>query len=178
MIKITHKFVIPIKFQVGQMCFKRNPWHDPKKISLNHKPSSIFAILDDFRVFWMERWTIPYFTRGSWKSGSFLRQLNGYLALSKFRNRKYRTVLFFSNLKNELCFLTSEDQLSNASYLKIAVWRCPGSNIRYLIHFRTDSTPNVSSTCELKTQNLRLETITNLLTLVNLKRSSQVTSVT
>jgi hypothetical protein len=169
MIKITHKFVIPIKFQVGQICFKRNPWHGTKKIFLDYS-SAFFAIFDDFRVFWMETWTLPHFTRGSRKSGSFLRQLNGYLAMSKFRNRKYRTVLFFWNLKNELCFLTSEDQLSNASYLKIAVWRCPGSNIRYLIHFRTDSSPNISGTCELKTQNLRLETITNLLTLVNLEK--------
>jgi hypothetical protein len=44
------------------------------------------------------------------KSGSFLRQLNGYLAMSTFRNRKYRTVLFLTNLKNELCFLTKKHQ--------------------------------------------------------------------
>ena len=132
--------------------------------------TSIFAIFDDFQVFWMETWTLPHFSRGSRKSGSFLRQLNGYLAVSTFRNRKYRTALFFSNLKSELCFLTNEDQLSHANYLKIAVWRCPESNIRYFIHFRTDSTQNISDTCELTTQNLRLETITNLQTLPKLEK--------
>ena len=72
--------------------------------------TSIFAIFDDFQVFWMETWTLPHFSRGSRKSGSFLRQLNGYLAMSTFRNRKYRTVLFLSSLKNELCFLTNKHQ--------------------------------------------------------------------
>jgi hypothetical protein len=151
------------------MYFKRNPWHGQKKIFLDYN-SAFFAIFDDFRVFWTETWTIPCIARGSRKSGSFLRQLNGYLAVSTFRNRKYRTVLFFSNLQNELCVLTNGYQLSHASYLTIAVWRCPGSNIRYLVHFRTDSTPNISDTCELKTKNLRLETITNLQTLVNLEK--------
>jgi hypothetical protein len=41
-----------------------------------------------------------------------------------------------------------------------------------LVHFRTesDSIPNRSGTCELKTQNLRLETITILQILVNLEK--------
>jgi hypothetical protein len=66
----------------------------PKK-NFSELYPSIFAIFDDFRVFWMDKWTLPHFSRGSRKSGSFLRQLNGYLAMSTFRNRKYRTVLFF-----------------------------------------------------------------------------------
>ncbi len=57
--------------------------------------SAFFAIFDDFLVFSMETWTIPYNVKGSRKLGSFLRQLNGYLAVSTFRNRKYRTALFF-----------------------------------------------------------------------------------
>ncbi len=65
-----------------------------KKFFLGYS-STFFAIFDDFRVFWMETWTTPYNARGSRKSGSFLRQLNGYLAIGTFRNRKYRTVLFF-----------------------------------------------------------------------------------
>jgi len=39
-----------------------------------------------------------------------LRQLNGYLAMGTFRNRKYGTALFFSNLNNELCSLTNKHQ--------------------------------------------------------------------
>ena len=38
--------------------FKTKSMTWPKKISLN--TSSIFAIFDDFRVFWMETCTIPY----------------------------------------------------------------------------------------------------------------------
>ena len=55
--------------------------------------------------------------------------------------------------------------------MQIAVGSYPGSNIRYLVHFRTDSTPNISRTHELKTRICRLETITNLLikTLANLE---------
>jgi hypothetical protein len=40
----------------------------------------------------------------------FLRQLNGYLAMGTFINRKYETPLVFSNLKNVLCFLTNKHQ--------------------------------------------------------------------
>jgi hypothetical protein len=151
------------------MYFLRNPWHGPKK--------SIFAIFDDFRVFWMEtttQTTLPHFSRGSRKSSSFLRQLNGYLARGTFRNRKYKTALFFSNLNNELCLLTNKNQLSRESYLTIVVWSYPRSNLKYLVHFRKDPTPNKSRTvvCELKTQNRRLETITSLLikTLANLEK--------
>jgi hypothetical protein len=71
---------------------------------------SIFAIFDDFRVFWMETWTLPHFSRGSRKSSFFLHQLNVYLAMSTFRNRKYRTAQIFSHLKNELCFPTNKYQ--------------------------------------------------------------------
>jgi hypothetical protein len=39
-----------------------------------------------------------------------LLQLNSYLATRTFRNRKYRMVLVFSNLKNELCSLTDKHQ--------------------------------------------------------------------
>jgi cellobiose phosphorylase len=55
--------------------------------------------------------------------------------------------------------------------LQIAVGSYPGSNIRYLVHFRTDSTPKISRTHELKTRICRLETITNFLikTLANLE---------
>jgi hypothetical protein len=55
--------------------------------------------------------------------------------------------------------------------LQIAVGSYPGSNIRYLVHFRTDSTPKISRIHELKTRICRLETITNLLikTLANLE---------
>ena len=55
--------------------------------------------------------------------------------------------------------------------MQIAVGSYPGSNIRYLVHFRTDSTPKISRTHELKTRICRLETITNLLikTLANLE---------
>jgi hypothetical protein len=49
---------------------------------------AIFAIFDDFRVFWMETWTLSHFARGSRKASSFLRKLNGYLAMGTFRNRK------------------------------------------------------------------------------------------
>ena len=132
MIKITYKFVIPIKFQARQMCFKRNPWHGPKKFFLGYS-STFFAIFDDFRVFWMETWTTPYNARGSRKSGSFLRQLNGYWTRSTLKNRKYKrkhtkdqTALSFENLKNELCSLSNKHPLSHESYLKILVWSCLG----------------------------------------------------
>ena len=45
--------------------------------------------------------------------------------------------------------------------------------MKYLVHFRKDFTPNKSRTvCELKTQNLRLETIPSLLikTLAHLEK--------
>ena len=100
--------------------FKKKSMTWPKKISLSYtlvfreifklRPSSIFAIFDDFRVFLMETWTIPHFAWGSRKLNSFLFQLNSYLAISTFRNRKYRTALVISNLKNELCFLTNKHQ--------------------------------------------------------------------
>jgi hypothetical protein len=56
--------------------------------------------------------------------------------------------------------------------LQIAVGSYPGSNIRYLVHFRTDSTPKTSLTHELQTRICRLETIPNLLieTLANLEK--------
>jgi hypothetical protein len=60
------------------------------------------------------------FLRGSRKSISFLHQLNGYLAISTFKNRKYKTALFFSNLKNELCSITNKQQQSYKTYLKIS----------------------------------------------------------
>jgi hypothetical protein len=105
-VKLIHRFVISIKFRMDKMYFKRNPWHGPKKISLNYT-SSIF---DDFQVFWMETWAITCITRGSRKSRSFLRQLYGYLTMSTFRNRKYRTALVYSNLNNELCSLANKHQ--------------------------------------------------------------------
>jgi hypothetical protein len=58
------------------------------------------------------------FLRGSRKSISFLHQLNGYLAISTFKNRKYKTALFFS--KNELCSITNKQQQSYKTYLKIS----------------------------------------------------------
>jgi hypothetical protein len=110
------------------MYFKQHPWHGPKKISLNYS-TSIFAIFDDFRVFWMEKWTLPHFSRGLRKSDSFLRQINGYLAMSTFRNRKYRrkpamdkTGRVFANLNNELSFEINNHQLSHKIPLKITVW--------------------------------------------------------
>jgi hypothetical protein len=89
--------------------FKTKSMTWPQKIFLDYS-SAFFAIFDDFRVFWMETWTIPHFVRGSRKSGYFLCQLNGYLAMSTFRNRKYRTALVFSDLKNELCSLANKHQ--------------------------------------------------------------------
>ena len=89
--------------------FKTKSMTWPKKIFLGYS-SAFFAIFDDFRVFWMETWTVPYFSRESRKSGSFLLHLNGYLAISTFRNRKYKTALVFLILKNELCFLTNKRQ--------------------------------------------------------------------
>ena len=108
--------MISIKFRMDLMYFKRNPWHGPKKISLGYSPA-FFAIFIDFRVFWMETWTIPDFTRGSRKSGSFLRHLNGYLAMTTFRNRKYRTVLFFQIWKMIFVF-----QLKNINSHKKLTW--------------------------------------------------------
>jgi hypothetical protein len=80
--------MIPVKFQGEVMYLKQNPLHGPKKISLR---TSIFAIFDDFLVFWMETWTLPHFSRGSRKSSFFY----GYLAMGTFRNRKYETTLVF-----------------------------------------------------------------------------------
>ena len=50
-----------------------------------------------------------YYTRIT-KIRSFFASANGYLAMSTFRNRKYKTALIFSNLKNELCSLTNKHQ--------------------------------------------------------------------
>jgi hypothetical protein len=137
--------VIPIKFQVGQMYFKRNPWHGLKKISLNYSPA-FFAIFDDFRVFWMKTWTIPYFARGSRKSGSFLCQLNGYLAMSTFRNRKYRTVLFFQIWKMSFVFLLKNIKNHKKLTWKIWIWSCLGSNLWGLVHFCAYSSTKLSCT--------------------------------
>ena len=42
-------------------------------------------------------------------------------------------------------------------------WSYPGSDLKFLVHFRAYYTTNISRTCELKTRNRRLETITDSL---------------
>ena len=96
----------PRQISGGIDVFKTKSMTWPKNFFF--RPQIFF--FDDFRVFWMETWTIPYFTRRSRKSGSFLHKLNCYLAMSTFRNRKYRTARIFTNLKSEICFLTNKHQ--------------------------------------------------------------------
>jgi hypothetical protein len=112
----------------------------------------------------METWAIPHFTRESQKSGSFLRQLNGYLAMRIFRNRKYRTALFFFQIW-KMSFVFQLININN--HIKLT-WKLKPEvilevNLKSIVHFGAHHTTNISRTCELKTQNRRLETITNLL---------------
>ena len=50
------------------MYIKRNPWHGSTKFSWTYSPP-FFAIFDDFRVFGMDKWTLPHWARGPRKSG-------------------------------------------------------------------------------------------------------------
>ena len=88
--------------------------------------SANYETFDDFLVFSMEIWTISHFARRWRKLGSFLRQHNGYLAISTFRNREYRTGPFlafwkmsFFSLQFPFHFCLSTGQLKLAFHFDL-----------------------------------------------------------